>query len=1201
MQGDAADELEDPEEAAVTMGPAQMVNTLAEGEAAYVPSWVSAFSNDHESAEVVPAQWAMLHEKLQEATDLGDTIRNNEFTAKVAGGKFIEDGVHRNLLLRACQASLESLKKLPEQVKDERFEKLCAKVINQTVDAEFEKNAQPQSSTGGRLIVPTGTKPLSLFDWQFWTKFDPVKWWYGDCCWGHPQRPRKYDIPYFVEMCLRREELEYSTAEEETRQEPYQAPPINRWRNDHKALHIMRTVWGMDSKIKSVYAYTHRPGNMKTMASLSKLTPETLAECYATASEHKTIGALMRDDSLPRVLRKALDSMQVATQDVIDTDGHRRLLRHEGNAYSTRFGAMAVFTTPNLPEQRHCTMLLTRGDIDNAERIVNVEAPEMPLLGEMFKMMADDPVGVAFADDLMFRLFVLHVIGARQDCVSFRRGKKPSNLSDKTWIGSAASCTRVGFAGLPRAAVGPLESSGRWALHGHWRIFLHQTDYRRLLELFDKEPETLQANLGAYFTALLSSILSTMQSSVAQLPHLFNDGVTTLPVLPLLRSQGKDFDGKHYTYKSGLEEGDDKQSVLQKPNISQVETYPADSYVPNRNDANKGFKANITGTALSRLPNFRRCGIIRATTRADNDVITVQIEGQDHEAWRKDFSQDAWELTRQSILHTCGPSCWKYNKPKNSNSKTCFRTCRHECEHFVDLPETKNPRPALGRRLRSKVMISEDEQTNMKGRVQLLQTQPYEGRTNYFGLSALRSNWDVQDVRCILPGILEEILPSIGPQEGWSWMTSETPHRLLPLLEHNWDMLFLQLASQERIGDQAVLCLEEMRKMEFLLLEMFIATHHTGYYVNSYTTKPGALLGEFMKHLRVGLERLHLEFQEADEKAKQQAADTGQKKKGTGTSKKAARLLLRLNTAYTRCVHKGGPELVFPMLFGHMCYQTHRCWNVWTKTAVWRALEAWRRSCKQVVRDRLAVNKQPEQMAYAHRGLLSLLPKGWRHHEGGVFSPDDDWFATPQEAYKAFLVQHQVEKILTDEELQHLVETARKNLSYENDTELIEVNGAIVTANQLDDYIHRGDDPVLRDMSLYVYSAWIWRVEKNQEKDKENRQLQFAFRPEYKLAAGYMQQISVSERVPKLDGFTMPPPRKKNKDAITDLEMNNMFKSVILRPMEWFTKNLQDIPDPVSQFYQHHSCPEQPLPAHPWSLDTAFSSAWQAHFEEITA
>ena len=1204
----------DEEEAAVTMGPAQMTNTLTEGQAAYVPTWVSAFSNDDESGEIVPAQWAMLGEKLQEATDLGDTIRNNEFSAKVANGTFIEDTVHRQLLIEACAAAKDTMRKLPESTKSLQFEKLCAKVVHlQNTPEPPEKEPVPSNAgtTGGRLIVPTGKKPLSFFEWQYWTKFDPVRWWYADCSWGHPGRPTPYDIPWFVDMCMRKEELEYSMHHEIESQNLYKAPPVNRWRNDHKSLHMFRTVWSMDAKIKRAYMNANRPGNRNTMRAVSKLTPETLAECYATASEHKTLGALMRDESIPRNLRQALDAMQVATADAIDTDGHRRLLRHEGNAFSTRYGAMAVFTTPNFPQQRHVTMLLTRSDINNADRMVSVEAPELPLLGDMFKLMAEDPVGVAMADDLVFRLFCLHVIGVRRDCVSFRRNKKPMKLSEQTWIGSAAAATRIGFAGLPRAAVGPLESSGRWALHGHWRIFLHQLAYKRLLELFDKDPATLKQNLREYFTSLLSSVLSTMQASVAQLPRLFEDEQSTLPVLPLLRSQGEWFNGKNYTWKSGLTEEDDMTSSMKRPDLPQVEEYPRDVYVPEQRQSDKGFKENITGTAIARLPNYRRCGVLFAKGEEQDGICRASIMGLDGTLWRREFTKDVWELARQAILHMCGPSCWKYNKVKSKYGEKVARTCRHECNHLVQVPEqVDNPkakkRLAEGKKLRTTVTISEEAETNMKGRVLPIQTQPFEGRTQYYGLACLRCNWDVQDVRCILPGLLTDILPSIGPQPNWSWMNTDTPARMLTVLEQNWDALLLNLAQSPRPTQQTKECLDQMKECELLLLETFVATHHTGYYVNSYTTKPGALLGEFMKHLRTGLERLHSQFKAEDEQAKQLAAETGTKKKPMAVSRRAARVLLRLNTAYTRCVHKGGPELVFPMLFGHMCYQTHRCWNVWTKTAVWRAMTAWRRSCNAMTTNssstetmRGAARPQPDQMAYAHRGLLSLLPKGWRSHEGGVLSPNDEWFDSPQEAYKSYLVTHQCEKALTEEELRNLVNLAQQNFNQVAQGDLLEVDGAVVTANQLDDYIHRGDHPVMLHMSLYVYSCWVFRILKDEKTDES--QLRFPFRPEYKLASGFVQQIAVTERIPKLDGFTMPPPRHRSQNATADMEINNMYKSVVLRPMEWYQKALDEAPDPVSQYYMLHQCPEDPDPNHPWTLETAFSSNWHAHLRKITA
>ena len=198
-----------------------------------------------------------------------------------------------------------------------------------------------------------------------------------------------------------------------------------------------------------------------------------LADCYTTVAEHKTIGAVQRDkENVPAEVRRALDTMQIATQDVLNTDGHRRLLRHEGQAYAARFGASAIFTTPNLPQQRHATFLLTRGEAEDAEFSLEVENPDLGLLGELMRKQADDPVGLAFADDLMFRLFVMHVCGVREDCVGGRRGRVRGAVREEVWDNSAAATTRVGMVGPPQAGHGPLESSGRFALHGHWRWWL---------------------------------------------------------------------------------------------------------------------------------------------------------------------------------------------------------------------------------------------------------------------------------------------------------------------------------------------------------------------------------------------------------------------------------------------------------------------------------------------------------------------------------------------------------------------------------------------------------------------------------------------------------------------------------------------------------------------------------------------------------
>ena len=54
------------------------------------------------------------------------------------------------------------------------------------------------------------------------------------------------------------------------------------------------------------------------------------------------------------------------------------------------------------------------------------------------------------------------------------------------------------------------------------------------------------------------------------------------------------------------------------------------------------------------------------------------------------------------------------------------------------------------------------------------------------------------------------------------------------------------------------------------------------------------------------------------------------------------RTLCRLSSSYRRCYWKSGSEMLFPLLFGHMTFASHRCWTVYVKKAVFLAAEAWR-------------------------------------------------------------------------------------------------------------------------------------------------------------------------------------------------------------------------------------------------------------------
>ena len=280
------------EEVPGTVGPAQMTSESDAADVHVVPPWTSAIDPAPEDDTSAPLMWSTLAMKLEEASDLGSRIRVRELEAKVHESSETKDELSREILLKTCGSLKECFKKLSQSAADEKFEELCAKVTkNESTACDGER----AGTTTKRLIVPTGRKPLDLFDHSVWTKIDPVTFWYNDCVWAHPRRPVPIDMESHHEMCMRREELEYSTEEELRNNDVYAAPVVNRFRTNYKLLHMFQTSWSLEKKIRSVYSFTHRGGNRRILQSFAKLTPQMLADCYTTVAEHKTIGAVQRD------------------------------------------------------------------------------------------------------------------------------------------------------------------------------------------------------------------------------------------------------------------------------------------------------------------------------------------------------------------------------------------------------------------------------------------------------------------------------------------------------------------------------------------------------------------------------------------------------------------------------------------------------------------------------------------------------------------------------------------------------------------------------------------------------------------------------------------------------------------------------------------------------------------------------------------
>ena len=155
-------------------------------------------------------------------------------------------------------------------------------------------------------------------------------------------------------------------------------------------------------------------------------------------------------------------------------------------------------------------------------------------------------------------------------------------------------------------------------------------------------------------------------------------------------------------------------------------------------------------------------------------------------------------------------------------------------------------------------------------------------------------------------------MPCIGDRPDWSWMNAGGIPRELPVATFPNEAVLLHLALLEQGNQSHGSTPTDLEKeLAKLILLMFVDTHNTGFYVNSYTTKMGVGMAEFMQHLRAGIERLHTQLEDENAKIAAERKRLGTGPKSLGFAKRDAKILLRINTSYTKCKHVGGSELVF--------------------------------------------------------------------------------------------------------------------------------------------------------------------------------------------------------------------------------------------------------------------------------------------------
>ena len=909
----------------------------------------------------------------------------------------------------------------------------------QTGSAHGLTSSTENASSIPELACPRGSKPLSLWDWEIWTKARPTLWQYGDA--GNLD-PKRSEAPLLTDewitaMCIREEMIYTIEGEEEEFQIPSDEWPsgINRFAGDWVTLHLFKSLFWLVERHQSAFSFL-KNGGLKWAEKVRHLTPEALASSSRLAAGGGGIKAILNNKNVPQLVREALNAMQMAFADVLGTDGHRRLCRHEGVAYMSLFGPPVIFCTPNLADSKQPLLLVVQGEEIRLDEEM-LACVDLPKYRDMMRRLARDPVGQTRVFEVMMRLFFIHVLGVRPDCLQNRRRNA---RAPREWCtdGVAASASAPGIFGPVHAFRGEIEAQGRGSLHPHILVWLINISSLELLRILQRDPVHFKERLRTWMRATVQAVQSTTQSSVKSLPRQFGDAETLLPDLPFSHTEramsrydgGSELDVLRAEQARGVELSDNAQWVLDNEandtycrpclplrDADGVELLPNAPVKPR----DSVYKKRLHEFAVSECPKYRRLGTLRnSSSDASNDALAPQepqaprIEGLGSDDWRDRFGADVRRLATEVLIHICGESCYKYSGAKMT------QICRHGFYHVVAIEDWQ--RRWQGKPLRNAVYVIRQTKHGMKGRLLLFQEHPFECQSNYAALPALRCNFDMQDLRRVLSTAewLDSDVPHLGNRPDFGYMNAyewdgeawvprsecesaqtdigDAPHQWQDRESlENWREILLGCLQEDSRGDSPDVD-ETGLQFEREIIGSFSDGISTGFYINAYTTKHCPTMEGVLEEMRRGLERLHSMREEArtryQENLQARAAASAQGSTSSDADpvpalKKrtvfgdALEVLKRLSSSYRRCYWKSGSEMLFPIFYGHLTFASHRCWTVFIKKGVYLASEAWRRQFGRAVRHAALQDGGGAILQYNRAGMDPYPLVGWKRIASG--------------------------------------------------------------------------------------------------------------------------------------------------------------------------------------------------------------------------
>ena len=268
---------------------------------------------------------------------------------------------------------------------------------------------------------------------------------------------------------------------------------------------------------------------------------------------------------------------------------------------------------------------------------------------------------------------------------------------------------------------------------------------------------------------------------------------------------------------------------------------------------------------------------------------------------------------------------------------------------------------------------------------------------------------------------------------------------------------------------------------------------------------------------------------------------------------------------------KSGCEFAFPILFGHLSFATLRCWTAFTRKAILCASEAWRMSYGQMATrdqpasDSRSVYKLPEDVTHVLNGRTQEERDGRT-----VFTAPYDR-EVDAARYVQAVARHKASDIdakqratleafatVLREGTMDAREPGEDNTPAAKDSKSSEYTGpgaakpaeaTYCSTSQHEDWLHRSDHPLVRHVSLYLYSMWVCRAEKTHRPPKDKKEtasgerfVEIDFDHSYPVASSWTQRLVSKPRITFFDGVQFV-------TEAAAAEEHYKLKSVILRPI----------------------------------------------------